>query len=586
MRLRFMLCLGATLVAAGLLSACSGSRGGLTTSIPGVPNGLHTRIAQGTGTSGIESAPAPAKSSSVAFNDYVTFGYDNARDAFNPNSSTITPAALPKLHLAWQSAIGGGDFNVQSQPILATEIAKHAGLLFVGGGSGRVFGYDALTGATVWTTDLGTLSYSYCGESTFYFGVGGSAAYDPATKSLYIVGNKNPSLNAFGKNILYHLEAATGRVLGHVDFTSAPAGPTEQNFGHTSVTLQNGVAYVGTGSTCDVSSWRGRVVAVNVPAMTIGRTFFTVWDPHNLRGQGAQPWGGGGIWGWGGVSLDPSGNVLTGVGNTDNGTSSNGSIKPPFEAAPHEYSGYGETLLELSSNLSTVIGDNHPIPTNQYNGVSIDLDVQGTPLVVTPNGAGCDTMIAQQGKSGELTVYDESRLSAGFAAQYQLSPSTYSDGYLGDPAYSSATGLIYAPVASSVSPTLFPPGLIAIDPGCGTPSVTWHAAFGSDSSGTGIPRSVPAASAGGVVFAGSVNGTGGDFWAIDAATGNVLNGGTPILATSGYLRTPATIDGDWIFVLDGDGNLYGLTTNPAYPGIAPKIRPHPARSVVWPTTRG
>jgi hypothetical protein len=558
---RVVVCIVYPLALSVSLASCSGSRGAAPAPIPLLP-----AAGQRAASSAMSASNAAAKAS--GFNDYVTFGYDNARDVFNPNSTAITPSSLGKLHLAWQSAIGGGDFNVQSQPILATEIPKHAGMLFVGGGTGRVFGYDALTGAEVWTTSTGTMSYTYCGGDTSYFGIGGSAAYDPATKSLYIVGNKNASANAYGKNILYRLDAATGSILGQVDFTASAVGPTEQNFGHTSVTLRNGIAYVGTGSTCDVSSWRGRVVAVDVPAMTIAATFFTLWDPKDQRGKGAQPWGGGGVWGWGGVSLDPAGNVLTGIGNTDNGESSNGRIKPPFAAAPFEYSGYGESLLELAPYLGKVIADNHPIPKSTYNKVAVDLDVQGTPVVFSPSGPGCGTMVALQGKSGEFTVYDESDINSGFVAQYQLSPSTSSDGYLGDPAYSPVSGLMYAPVASSVQPTLFAPGLVAFDPGCGRPSVTWHTAFGSDSSGSGIPRSVPAPSAGGVVFAGSVKGSGGDLWAVDASTGSVLNG-------------------DWVFVLDVNGNLYGLTTDPAYPAIAPQTRPaDPRARTRWPAPQG
>jgi hypothetical protein len=234
--------------------------------------------------------------------------------------------------------------------------------------------------------------------------------------------------------------------------------------------------------------------------------------------------------------------------------------------------------LELSPGISTALASNHPIPLSAYTGTSTDLDVQGTPVVFEPTG--CGTMVALQGKSGELNVYNENSIRSGFAAQYQLSPGTFQDGYLGDPAYSRATGLLYAPVASDVSPTMFAPGLIAINPGCGSPSVAWHAAFGSDSSGNGIPRSVPAPSAGGVVFAGTVAGNGGNVWAIDAATGTLLNGGSPLLQTSGHLRVPATIDGDWVFILDDNGNLYGLTIDTHVAAITPRAVAADARQRV------
>jgi outer membrane protein assembly factor BamB len=541
----------------------------VTITYNGQPLSSATFSASAAGVSAARVTLSPQAPAQIGFNDYATFGFDNQRDVFNPNSTAITPTNLP--HVAWQSSLG--DFNTPTQPVLATEIPGHAGVLFVGGAYGNVYAYDALKGTLLWKKSTGNAVYTACGGNS-YLGIGGTVAYDAATKSLYVVGNMNPVPDAYASNTLYRLDAATGNILGQVNFAPAQVGTSEFNFAHTAVTLSNGVAYVGTGSTCDISSWRGSVVAINVPSMTVANRFFTLWDPQNSRGSGAQPWGGGGVWGWGGVVVDFSGNILTGVGNADNG-SPQGAIASPFALAPQEYSGYAETLLKLSSDLSTVLASNHPIPVSTYGGNSVDLDVQGTPLIFQPNGAGCGTMVALQGKSGEFNMYNESTLSGGPVAQYQLSGSNWDDAYLGDPAYSPATGLLYAPVASQ---SLYAPGLVAINPGCGHPSVTWHAAFGSDSSSTGLPRSVPAVSAGGVVFAGTLNGTGGYVWAVDASTGTVLNGGNPLLQTSGNMRLPVTIDGNWLFVLDYSGNLYGLTTDPSYAAIQTKYRAPDARS--------
>ncbi len=555
--------------------------------------------------------------SAPAFNDYVTFGYDNQRDVFNPNSTTITPTAIASLHLAWQAALGGGDFNTQTQPILATEFPGHAGVLFVGGGTGNVYGYDATTGALLWRTPLGQETYQCENGNTIYFGVGGTVAYDPASKSLYAIGNSKTSSDAVATNALFHLDGSSGAILGQVNFAPAAPGWNALNFSHTAVTLgSNGLAYVGTAATCDISSWIGRVAAVSVPAMSLANTFYPVWDPQNTRGGGAQPWGGGGIWGWGGVSLDFGGNVLTGVGNTDSGNTEHGAVVAPFVAAPAENSGLGEAFTKISADLSTLEASNQPIPSSQYSGNSQDLDLNGTPVVFQPNGAGCDPMAALQGKSGAVYLYDTARIGQGPIAQYQLAPSTYADGFLGDPAYSPATGLLYVDVPSS-NGSLYAPGMIAINPGCGNPSVTWHTAFGPDSYAPGSDlspgeaRSVPAVSAGGVVFVGTIctpsgngcgatttssaarktqgsvrkpliccappGGGGGAVWALDASSGAVLNGGNPIIITAAPLRVPPTIDGDWIFVLDNAGNMYALTLDPKYTATSTKQRSVDAR---------
>jgi hypothetical protein len=179
-------------------------------------------------------------------------------------------------------------------------------------------------------------------------------------------------------------------------------------------------------------------------------------------------------------------------------------------------------------------------------------------------------MLAGQGKSGELSIYTESTLGNGPIAQYQMGPSTGSDVFIGDPSYSAATGFLYSDVAESAAPSLFNPGMVAINPGCGTPSVAWQASFGTNSD---WPRSVPATSAGGVVFAGA----GGAIWALDASTGAILNGGQPFLHTGGQMRMPVTIDGKWVFVLDNNGNLYAYTTDSSYPAIHAKYRAPTAR---------
>ena len=109
----------------------------------------------------------------MPFNDYTTFGYDNGRDVYNPNSAAITPASVAGLHLAWQTALDGGfDYATQTQPVLATEISGHAGVLFVGGSAGNVYAYDALSGALIWTRKLGTMQYTCGGTSAL--GVGGT----------------------------------------------------------------------------------------------------------------------------------------------------------------------------------------------------------------------------------------------------------------------------------------------------------------------------------------------------------------------------------------------------------------------------
>jgi len=559
-----------------------------TASAAGAVTIKFTAVTDNATINGIELTPVPA------LNDYSTYGFDTRRDVFNPNSTALTPTSLANYHLAWQTSLD--DYNTQTQPVLATEIPGHAAVLFVGGGKGHVYAYDALSGALIWMQSLGQEEYACENGYDAYFGVGGTVAYDPASQSVYVVGNANAGLGTLGTNTMYRLAGATGAILGRVAIATPNAAWPGLDFSHTAVTLANGMAYAGTSATCDISPWRGRIVAVNVPAMTVAGTFFPAWNGTT------QPWGGDGIWGWGGVSVDAGGNVYTGVGQTDDGETEHGDLLPPFYKAPYEYSGLGDHFIKLSPNLSTLESSNLPFPTTIIAGNSADLDLNGTPALFQPAGTGCDTLAAEQGKSGGLYIYDTTAIGKGPIASYQLSPSTYADGFLGDPAYSPVTNLLYVGVPSS-NESLFAPGMIAIDPGCGRPSVTWHTAFGPDSYepgsilSPGLPRSVPAVSAGGVVVVGTIcsasgdgcapttssiqqrqlasqrlpqiccapaGSVGGAIWALDASTGTVLNGGTPLLLTQGVMRMPATIDGWWMYIIDNAGHLYAFTLDPTY----------------------
>jgi hypothetical protein len=56
------------------------------------------------------------------------------------------------------------------------------------------------------------------------------------------------------------------------------------------------------------------------------------------------------------------------------------------------------------------------------------------------------------------------------------------------------------------------------------------------------------------------------------------------LHTGGAMRMPVTIDGDWVFVIDNNGNLYGLTTDSRFATIQAKYRAPTARQRATPWT--
>jgi outer membrane protein assembly factor BamB len=491
----------------------------------------------------------------VTFNAWPTYGYNSAHGGFNPNSALFTAASIPALHLGWQFKLA--EAGTQTQPILVPNVAGHAGLLYVGGRSGIAYAIDALTGTQVWSRSLGTEQMQCVnGGPLLTLGIQATAVYDPASNAVYLVDGTNATPNASQTITIYKLDPATGNTLGSVNVTPANL-PGEIDFSHTGLTLSGSTLYVGTGSTCDLSSWRGRLAAVNINSMTLGNTFFPVYN------QGGA-YSGGGVWGWGGAAVDAAGTVYVGAGNADFNAGSIGP-QPPFQTTTNEQAGYGEHLVQLSGDLSTVLAS-HAVPYS-FNGVAHNLDLSGTPVLMTP--VGCPTLLAIQGKAGLLNFYNTAGINAGPLGTFTFSEAADEVSFIGNGAYSPLTNLYYANVPTAQGGSIEPPGLAAIGiSNCSSPAIAWAVQFGADSynigSYDGAPRSAPTVTAGNVVFVASPTAAGtSQLWAIDATSGAVLNGGVPILTTSNLMRMPPVIDGKWMYVLDQGGNLYGLTLDPA-----------------------
>jgi hypothetical protein len=529
--------------------------------------GIEISPGSGAPTTPVPATPTPTavptSPSSTSFVDWPTYAYDAQRSGFNPSSTAFNPGSISSIKLGWQTPING---STQSQPIVATGIGGHQALLVVADFA-LAQAYDGLTGSRVWQTTLPTQDVQTCGVG----GISGTAVYDKALGAIFMVAGKGSG--SPNHVILYELNVATGAIMNSVDVTPS-LEPGEANYSHAGVSMANGMIYVGTGSDCEGSatatypSWRGRVAAVNPASMTLEKTFFTSWQVGSSPGN----YGGGGVWSWGGVSADASGNIYVSTGNGEtNSALGSQQIQPPFTATTNEQAGLSENVIELSGDLSTVKGSNYP-GFNFTIGRG-DLDFAGTPVIFQP--PGCGVLSATQGKAG-LLVVNNTQNAMSLVQTFGLSVPSSSAYYMGNPAYSPVTGYLYAPISSSgAGSSMLAPGLAAIS-GCGT-SIVWHAQFGPDSSNYSgdNPRSGPTVTAGGVVFIGTpctpdgsggcggVSGTAsGAVWAIDASSGTVLNNQKPILITGANIRMAPSVDGLWVYVLDGAGNFYGLTIDP------------------------
>jgi hypothetical protein len=173
--------------------------------------------------------------------------------------------------------------------------------------------------------------------------------------------------------------------------------------------------YVPTASYCDHPPYKGGVIRVDVVTRAV-----TPWYPVPVAGDN----GGGSVWGWGGVAIDPkSGDVWAATGNA---------IVSP--GVTDERAGDADALVDLSADLSQVRGSSQPanIPS------AGDYDFGATPLLFRP--AGCPPLVAAVNKDGDLYLWRRDQLANG---PYQTISLAFPATLFGVPAWEAATSMIY-----------------------------------------------------------------------------------------------------------------------------------------------
>ena len=392
------------------------------------------------------------------------------------------------LHLIWSASFGG---DMTGQPVLAAGVNVSGtthNVLYVGTHAGQFLALDADSGTTLWQQQLKSATYT-CGsnENT---GVDRAATFDRSSNRVYVED---------GGDYVYAFDMSTGSensgwpvlVPNSIPGIDFPHGGLNYN-------PANHLLYATSSSTCDISPWHGRVVAINTQSASVAGTFYTV------------PGGsGGGVWGQGGAAIDPSsGNVFIAIGNADTS----------YNSQP-QTAGYGERVVELSPTLG-LIASNYPPGITGGN----DLDFGATPaLFQTPGGSQCAAAV---NKSGLLAIYDRTNIAGGPAEDLPMNPSTDDADFIGLPAYSPATNMLYVNLPNDYTGSgySYSHGLAALRLGTGctvSPSPAWNASFGVLPQQTSIddPHAPPTVANGVVYTSGGPNNV---VYALNAQTGQVL----------------------------------------------------------------
>lgn len=465
--------------------------------------------------------PTPTPSPTPApGHDWGTMGYDLQRGGYNPDEHTLGAGNVSGIHALWSApyTLSGG---MVGEPMYASNVtigSQVVNVLYAASQTGVVAALNADTGTLIWSKQLGTAQFS-CNGGTYTFGSDGAPTLDRANNLVYV-----PD----GQDQIHALDLATGAEASGWPITIATTPSHNFIYGGLTLNPANHMLYAETSSTCDISPWYGRIVAIDTSTHAIVNTFYPT--------QGAS---GGGIWGFGGASVDPSTNhVFIAVGNADTSPGTNNTNEALY---------YAEAIVELSADVSTVYASNHP-PL----GASSDRDFGATPLLFQP--PGCPPLLAAVNKSGVFVLYDRSQIASGPTQTIAMSIATDAGDFIGVPAYDPVTNYVYIGLPSTFG--IYKPGAGAFSiSNCKlNPTPVWNAQFGADGATTtnDTPRS-PITIANGVVYIADYDTAA--IRAFDASSGATLWSFT---ATAKEPVGPIVTNGH-LYTSDITGKLYGWT---------------------------
>ncbi len=456
--------------------------------------------------------------------DWDSFGFDLQRTGYNPVESTVGANNVGTVQKLWSVNVS---YGMVHEPALAYGVSvngESTNVLYAGSANGSAMdAINADTGAVLWKVAIAHSSYRCFGQK-LEFSIGETPAIDRGKNLLYF---------SDGHNNVHAVDLGTGKEASGWPLTIADY-LHDHNFMHGGLTYNpsNGLLYAVTGSTCDISPWYGRIVAIATGGPSVAGTFYP------LSGTSQRGASGGGIWGPGGASIDPStNNVFVATGNADT------------SMGAEQNAGYAEQIIELSATLNTVIASNYPPNIPEITGEA-DFDFGATPLLFQPYG--CPPMIAAVNKSGMFELYDVGSVSYGPIQYLAMSIPTDKGDFVGVPAFDPVTGYVY--VGLPATEGIYHPGLAAfsIQSNCTlNPTPVWNARFGPDGArltGAQTPRS-PISIANGVVYVSNYSLK--TEFAFDAATGAKLWS----VGLSDYGNVGTVIANGVVYVSARDGTI-------------------------------
>lgn len=484
------------------------------------------------------TAPAPASWASAGQN------------IFNSRSqplTTLNNAQATRLSPTWTYAAHG---DISATP------SVYDGVVYVPDWGGYLDAVSVATGQAIWSYPISN-----------YDGVAGSMARD--TPAVYgneiILGDQN------GGHV-FAVDRATGKLIWSTQVDTHPLAVITAN-----PVVYNGVAYVGVSSMEELASinpnypcctFRGSMVALDAT------TGAMLWKTYTVPDNGGTPGGysGGAVWDT--PAINPvTGLIYFGTGNNytvpSDVTTCEAAANPPGTGHCTAPDDYFDALLALNLTTGQVAWSTKSIAYDAFTGACLyqepwcpspagpdyDMGGSGPNLMAIINNGQPEQVVGIGQKSGMYWLFDAATgqvlwhtLVGPGSALGGIEWGTAYDGHHIYVAISNADHIPYNPTGNGVldtGTTLTGGSWAALDPATG--EILWQTA---DPSGSWDPGAV--STAGGVVFAGSMDGT---MYA--------LNGGTGAIewnyASGGSVNSGAAIAGGDVFWGSGYGH-FGLGT--------------------------
>ncbi len=306
-------------------------------------------------------------------------------------SLTKAAVATLKADTAFSATVIKG--AVYAQPLFVDGGGSGKDLLIIATELNNVHALDAVTGAEIWTKNLGTpvpLSSMPCGNID-PFGITGTPVIDFASRTIFVDAMTTPDSGATKKHLIFALSVDTGATKsgwpvdvgavaknGTTTFNNPPQGQRG------ALAIVNGTLYVPFGGLYgDCGAFHGWVISLPIS------------DPTQVQSW-ATTLMAGGIWAPGGISSDSS-YIYVSTGNTQGATSSTAW-------------GGGDAVIRLGLGAAFANTPTYFAPRNWVALDNGDLDLGTAPIVFDLAGSTPGQLAIAFGKDGGAYLLDRMNL--------------------------------------------------------------------------------------------------------------------------------------------------------------------------------